>query len=165
MNTSDKKNPRRLIRAIEVAMWKINNIKKEKEMEKKKKDLLFYLIGLAAPEKFISERIKLRVAQRVKAGIKKEVQNLLNKHVTWEMPSMSSMGYGEWKDYFDNKKAEAEVVKDWEGEEKKYVKRQMVWFKKDKRIRWFDITDSGYPKNVEKSVEKWYSTGSNVEKS
>jgi tRNA dimethylallyltransferase len=158
MNASDKKNPRRLIRAIEVAMWKINNIKKEKEMKKKKKDLVVLVVGLTAPEKFISERIKLRVAQRVKAGIKKEVQTLLRKHVTWNMPSMSSMGYRQWKDYFANKKTEAEVINDWEAEEKKYVKRQMVWFKKDKRIHWFDITSSGYPKNVEKSVEKWYST-------
>lgn len=159
MNASDKKNPRRLIRAIEVAMWKINNIKKEKENEKKKKDFDVFIIGLVAPEKFLSERIKLRVAGRVAAGIKKEVESLLKNHVSWKMQSMSSMGYGEWKDYFDNKKTEAEVIKDWEGEEKKYVKRQMVWFKKDKRIHWFDITTSGYPKNVEKSVEKWYSTG------
>ena len=158
MNTSDKKNPRRLIRAIEVAMWRINNIKKEKEIEKRKKEFEVFMIGLTAPEKFISERIKLRVALRVRAGIKKEVETLLKNHVSWNMPSMSSMGYRQWKDYFDNKKTEAEVIKDWEGEEKKYVKRQMVWFKKDKRIQWFDITTSGYPENVEKSVEKWYST-------
>ena len=159
MNTSDKMNPRRLVRAIEVAMWKINNGQKEKEIEKKKKDLEVLMIGLNAPEKFIYARIKSRVAQRVKAGIKKEVENLLKKHVTWGMPSMSSMGYRQWKDYFDNKKSEAEVVKEWESEEKKYVRRQMVWFKKDKRIYWFDTTDPNYPKNVEKSVEKWYSTG------
>ena len=161
MNASDKKNPRRLVRAIEVSMWKINNGQKEKDMEKKKKEMEVLMIGLSAPEKFISGRIKLRVAQRVKAGIKKEVETLLKNHVTWEMPSMSSMGYRQWKDYFDNKKSETEVVKEWEMDEKKYVKRQMVWFKKDKRIRWFDVTASSYPKNVEKSVEKWYAT-SNV---
>ncbi len=159
MNFSDKKNPRRLIRAIEVAMWKINNVKKEKVMETKKKDFIVYLVGLTAPERFVSERIKLRVAQRVKAGIKKEVQDLLKKHVTWDMPSMSSMGYRQWKEYFAGRRSEAEVIQDWEDEEKKYVRRQMVWFKKDKRIHWFDIAASGCPKNVEKSVEKWYSTG------
>ena len=158
MNASDKKNPRRLVRAIEVAMWKINNIKKEKEMEIKKKNLEVLMIGLNAPEKLISQRVELRVAQRAKAGIKKEVETLLKNHVSWNMPSMSSMGYRQWKDYFDNKKTQSEVVKDWEAEEKKYVKRQMVWFKKDKRIQWFDITDTCYPENVEKSVEKWYST-------
>ena len=158
MNSSDKKNPRRLIRAIEVAMWRINNVKKDKEIEKKKKDFEVLMIGLTAPEKIISKRIILRVAERIKAGVKKEVQDLLKKHVTWEMPSMSSMGYRQWREYFNNKLSEKEVIKDWEGEEKKYVKRQMVWFKKDKRVHWFDITQSGFPENVEKSVEKWYST-------
>jgi len=156
MNSSDKKNPRRLIRAIEVAMWKINNSKKEKEMESKKKKFDVLMVGLSAPEKYLKEKIKLRVAQRIKNGIKKEVQTLLNKHVNWTMPSMFSMGYKQWKDYFANKKSEVEVIKDWENEENKYVKRQMVWFKKDKRIQWFDITGSGYPENMEKSVEKWY---------
>lgn len=156
MNSSDKKNPRRLVRAIEVAMWKINNIKKEKEMESKKKSFDVLMIGLSAPEKFIKEKIKLRVNQRIKNGIKDEVQTLLNKHVNWNMPSMSSMGYKEWKDYFANKKSEVEVIKDWESEENKYVKRQIVWFKKDKRIQWFDVTEAIYPNNVEKSVEKWY---------
>jgi len=158
MNSSDKKNPRRLIRALEIAMWRINNVKKDKELEKKKTVFKVLEIGLTAPEKFIFDRIKLRVGERVKAGIKNEVQNLLKQHVTWEMPSMSSMGYGQWKEYFNNKKTEDEVFKDWEGEEKKYVKRQMVWFKKDKRICWFDITASKYSQSVEKSVEKWYST-------
>jgi tRNA dimethylallyltransferase len=158
MNSSDKKNPRRLIRAIEVAMWEINNIGKKKEIEKKKNNLKVLIVGLNAPEKFITDRIKKRVIQRVGAGIKKEVQDLLKNHVTWQMPSMSSMGYGEWKDYFDNKKSESEVLKNWESEERNYVKRQMVWFKKDKRICWFDITDPDYPESVEKSVEKWYST-------
>lgn len=158
MNSSDKKNPRRLIRAIEVAMWKINNIKKDKDMEKKKRDLEFLMIGLTAPDKYISERIKLRMAQRIKTGIKDEVQKLLKDHVGWEMPSMTSMGYREWKDYFNGKKSENDVSKNWEDEEKKYAKRQMTWFKKDKRIRWFDITNPSYSKKVEKSVEKWYST-------
>jgi len=164
MNTSDKKNPRRLMRAIEVAMWKINNVKKEKEMEKKRKDFDVLMIGLKAPQKFIFERIKNRVEKRVKAGIKKEVQTLLKKHITWKMSSMSSMGYKQWKDYFAGNKTEGEVVKNWIVDEEKYVKRQMVWFKKDKRIIWFDITAKTFPKNVEKQAEKWYST-SNVEKS
>jgi tRNA dimethylallyltransferase len=158
MNFSDKKNPRRLIRAIEIAMWRINNIKKNKDMEKRKKDLEILTVGLTAPEKFISQRIKIRVAQRVKAGIEKEVEKLLRNHVGWEMPSMTSMGYGQWRDYFEGEVPEDQIVSEWERAERAYAKRQMTWFKKDKRILWFDITVSGYPENVEKSVEKWYST-------
>ena len=156
MNASDKKNPRRLIRAIEVATWKIGNVKREQKIEKKKVGLNVFVIGLTAPEKFIDKKIELRVDQRIEAGIKEEIRHLLRNHVNWNMPSMSSMGYRQWQGYFENKKTEEEVIDEWKMEEKKYVKRQMVWFKKDKRIRWFDITSPSYLENVEKSVEKWY---------
>jgi tRNA dimethylallyltransferase len=156
MNASDKKNPRRLIRAIEVATWKIGNVRREQKIEKKKVGLNVFAIGLTAPEKFIDKKIELRVDQRVEAGIKEEIRHLLRNHVNWNMPSMSSMGYRQWEGYFENKKTEKEVIDEWKTEEKKYVKRQMVWFKKDKRIRWFDITSPSYLENVEKSVEKWY---------
>jgi len=170
MNSSDKKNPRRLIRAIEVAMWKINNTEKERQLEKNKKDLKILMIGLNAPDGFIAERIKLRVRQRIEAGVKDEVSKLIKDHVGWEMPSMTSMGYGEWRDYFEGEVPEEQVVSEWERSERAYCKRQMVWFKKEtyhrgeKRIVWFDITGAEYPKNVEKSVEKWYITN-NAEKS
>ena len=156
MNASDKKNPRRLIRAIEVATWKIGNVKREQKIEKKKVGLNVFAIGLTAPEKFIDKKIELRVDQRVEAGIKEEIRHLLRNHVNWNMPSMSSMGYRQWEGYFENKKTEKDVIDEWKMEEKKYVKRQMVWFKKDKRICWFDIILPSYPENVEKSVEKWY---------
>jgi tRNA dimethylallyltransferase len=156
MNASDKKNPRRLIRAIEVATWKIGNVRREQKIEKKKVGLNVFVIGLTAPEKFIDKKIELRVDQRVEAGIKEEIRHLLRNHVNWNMPSMSSMGYRQWQGYFENKKTEEEVIDEWKTEEKKYVKRQMVWFKKDKRIHWFDITSPGYSESVEKSVEKWY---------
>lgn len=157
MNSSDKKNPRRLVRAIEVATWKINNIKKDQKVEKKRNDLSILMIGLTAPEKFIDNKIELRVAQRVKAGMKAEIEHLLKAHVNWDMQSMSSIGYSQWKSYFDGKRNEQEIVKNWEEEERKYVKRQMVWFKKDRRISWFDISERDCLNNVEKSVEKWYS--------
>jgi tRNA A37 N6-isopentenylltransferase MiaA len=68
------------------------------------------------------------------------------------------MGYGEWRDFFEGRKSEVQTIKEWISEEKKYVKRQIVWFKKDKRITWFDITSANYPENVEKFVEKWDNT-------
>jgi len=159
MNSSDKKNPRRLIRAIEVAMWKINNAEKERQLEKKKKDLNILMIGLNAPDKFIADRIKLRVDQRIKRGVKDEVSKLIKNHVGWEMPSMTSMGYGEWRDFFEGEVPEDQVVTEWERSERAYAKRQIVWFKKDNRIVWFDITGTHYPNNVEESVKKWYHNG------
>jgi tRNA A37 N6-isopentenylltransferase MiaA len=47
----------------------------------------------------------------------------------------------------------------------KYVKRQLTWFKKDKRVNWFDIKILEFPKNVENIVNKWYSSNINDKES
>ena len=156
MNVSDKKNPRRLVRAIEIAMWRVNHGSKGSEMKNKRIDLDVLQIGLAANEKYLNNKIEQRVSERFKEKLKNEIANLLKNHVDWEMQSMSSMGYGEWRDFFEGRKSEKEVIETWEKEEKKYVKRQITWFKKDGRIKWFDITNKDYPESVEKIFEKWH---------
>lgn len=156
MNTSDKKNPRRLIRAIEIATWKTNHSGKESCVEKEKVRYDILQVGLTADEKYLSDKIERRVSERFKERLKNEIAGLLKEHVGWGMQSMSSMGYGQWQDFFEGRRSEKDVIKIWENEEKKYIRRQLVWFKKDKRIRWFDITDQNYSKDVEKTVEKWH---------
>lgn len=156
MNTSDKKNPRRLIRAIEVATWTVSHKGDGQKTKKGKTDIDVLQIGLMANESYLNDKIEQRVSERFKEKLKDEIAGLLKNHVDWGMQSMSSMGYGQWKDFFEGKKSEKDVIAIWENEEKKYVKRQMIWFKKDKRIEWFDITDPNYPENVEKIVRKWH---------
>ena len=154
MNSSDRKNPRRLIRALEIAMWRVTHGDTDEKRGKVLYDTL--QIGLKANEEYVNRKIEKRVTERFREKLKDEIASLLKNHVDWDMQSMSSMGYGQWQDFFEGKKPETEVIKTWEGEEKKYVKRQMIWFKKDKRINWFDVEDADYPENVEKIVQKWH---------
>ena len=154
MNSSDKKNPRRLMRAIEIATWKMTNGDITPDTNKKTFDVL--QIGLSASEDYLNEKIENRVTERFKEKLKDEIAGLLKNHVDWKMQSMSSMGYGEWRDFFEGRKSEKEVIDIWQSEEKKYVKRQIIWFKKDKRINWFDVESVEYPENVEKLVKKWH---------
>ena len=69
---------------------------------------------------------------------------------------MFSLGYRQWRDYFEGEVEEARVIDDWKREEKKYAKRQMTWFKKDKRIKWFNIADISMAKDVENEVKLWH---------
>lgn len=154
MNSSDKKNPRRLIRAIEVATWKVSH--GDKNILTKKNDTDVLQVGLSAGSAYLNEKIEKRVTMRFREKLKEEIAGLLKNHVDWDMQSMTSMGYRQWKDFFEGKKSEVEVINLWQSEEKKYVKRQMVWFMKDKRIIWFDVESDKYAENVEKFVEKWH---------
>lgn len=158
MNSSDKKNPRRLVRAIEIATWRVTHGDKGPKVVKKRPDFNVLEIGLTANEKYLGDKIEQRVSERFRERLKNEIADLLKNHVGWEVQSMSSMGYGEWKDFFEGRKSEKEVIKTWETEEKRYVKRQIIWFKKDKRVNWFDITSRDYPENVEKTVKTWHNS-------
>jgi tRNA dimethylallyltransferase len=154
MNSSDKKNPRRLIRGIEIAQWKLEHGVRPKVDEKSLASVLF--IGLSAPKQIINVRIEKRVDERVNRGIEDEIRELIKSGVSWADQSMLALGYRQWRDYFEGEVPKEVVIDEWKREEKKYSKRQMTWFRRDDRIIWFDITDTKYQKEVESLVKKWY---------
>lgn len=154
MNTSDKKNPRRLIRAIEISQFLLDNPGHPKIEKIGIASPLF--IGLTLERDEITKKISERVRSRINLGQKDEIQKLLKSGLNWDNQSMSSIGYRQWKDHFEGNASEEEIAELWVSEEKKYAKRQMTWFKKDVRVNWFNVGKSGYLESVEKTVEKWY---------
>ena len=160
MNISDKKNPRRLVRAIEIVRKRQKS--KVKEEVSNFKDVLY--IGLKTQNDILFKKIEDRVYQRLKNGFEEEILGLLEKGVGWDDQSMQSLGYRQYRDYYEKKAGKEDFIKNWISEEKKYAKRQITWFKKDKRIRWFDISKRGWKSEVEKTLKNWY-INSNDEKS
>lgn len=154
MNSSDKKNPRRLVRAIEIAQYMLDHKSLKAKVLVFKNNIL--MIGLSSPTEFVSRSIDSRVDKRVASGIKEEIKKLLKNGLDWNAQSMFSLGYRQWRDYFEGEVEEARVIDDWKREEKKYAKRQMTWFKKDKRIKWFNIADISMAKDVENEVKLWH---------
>lgn len=155
MNSSDKKNPRRLIRAIEIATWKLEHgdVSHTSYIAHPASMLM---IGLTAPKEFLGKRIIDRVNARVKTGAKKEIEELLENSIDWNDQAMQALGYRQWRDFFEGEVPEEVVIAEWTREEVKYAKRQITWFKKDKRVNWFDISQHGYQKKVEFMAKKWY---------
>jgi tRNA dimethylallyltransferase len=154
MNSSDKKNPRRLIRAIEVAMWILDNSKRGLSQNKRSFDTLF--IGLTAPSEFLEKRINKRIDGWIDEGFEEEVKKLIGSGVDWDDQSMMSLGYRQWRDFVEGAVEREAALSEWKKEERKYAKRQIVWWKRDGRINWFNINEPEYQKKVEKLVKKWY---------
>lgn len=152
MNESDRNNPRRLIRAIEIASVGVPS-----QLHPASYTLNPLFIGLTTPYKTLYQQIDKRVIQRVKMGAEKEVRRLLKKGYSWDLPAMNSMGYIQWQPFFEGKVTKDEVIQRWKFTEHAYARRQMTWFKKDKRINWFDISLKGWENKVEDLVRKWYS--------
>ena len=153
LNRSDKFNPRRLIRGIEVAAWSLER-KAPRLFKKPKYELLE--IGLQTSQDNLSQKIEKRVDKRIKGGVEEEIKDLISSGISWDSQSMTSLGYRQWRGYFESKITKGEVIDNWKKEELRYAKRQLTWFKKDVRINWFDSSKKNFIKNVEKLVKKWY---------
>ncbi len=167
MNLSDKNNPRRLIRAIEIATWNIENGVSYKEIEKRKevlnKNVSVLIIGLTAPIERINQRIEKRIEERLNNGFIDEIENLLKMGVSWKNQSLKSIGYKEAEEFLKKGLGFEEFIEKWIKSETDYAKRQITWFKKNKKILWFDIYNRNYPKDVESVVNKWYYSNINTD--
>lgn len=151
LNASDRQNPRRLVRRIELAKAGVTILTKPSSHPN---DVLW--IGLTAPFPHLYERIDRRVDERVGQGITHEVRTLLQKGYSWNLPSMSGLGYRQWKKYIEGSETMEEAVQKWKFEEHGYARRQMTWFKRNKNIRWVDISKKGYTQEIESFVRTWY---------
>ncbi|MGN0950947.1 MAG: tRNA (adenosine(37)-N6)-dimethylallyltransferase MiaA [Mitsuokella sp.] len=145
----DAKNPRRVIRALELAHFG-ETISREKsfaehaEGEESAEDLqknLFYdafVIGLSWEREALYERINRRVDIMFASGLEEEVRGLLASGVTRSMPAMKGIGYKETAAYLAGEMTRAEAVETIKRGTRRFAKRQLTWYRKMKYIHWYE---------------------------
>lgn len=151
MNESDRKNPRRLIRRIEIARAEAKRSEDAKFLrlgipsEARRvptgdKNLRIELLGLRFKnkEKLISA-IKKRVEGRIKMGAFQEVEKLLAEGYNEKDPGLQTIGYKQLISYFKGDYSKDEAIKKWVTAEIQYAKRQYTFMKKDRNIKWIDV--------------------------
>jgi len=132
-NNIDAKNPVRLIRAIEIAktIGGTPELKKNERFETLR-------IGLYPKKNILEERIKIRLLKRIRAGMASEVKKIKESGVTWKRLNDFGLEYRHVSKYLRGIFSKEEMLKRLESEIIKYSKRQMTWFRKDKKVVWFD---------------------------
>jgi len=149
----DKNNPRRVIRALEVCL---KTKKPFSELRKMGKPLFNVLqIGVKLPRRTLYKKINTRVDKMIEMGLVDEVKKLIKKYPV-NLPAFSGIGYKEIISYlypvksrkagispraklFNRVKGEIslpEAVDLIKKNTRHYAKRQITWFKRDKRIKW-----------------------------
>lgn len=155
MNESDQKNPRRLVRAIEIATQSLKGPAFLKRPGLNTCSDTLHIV-LTAPLDLLDNRIEERVQKRLDQGIEQEVRELAKKY-SWESALYHTIAYQEWKPYIERERTTIkEVIASWTTHEKQYARRQLTWFRKQPDLRWLNITDSNYPKTVVSSATRWY---------
>lgn len=155
MNNSDRQNPRRLVRAIEIASF--SSTSEESLRATIRGDLQTLKIGLTAPREILYKRIDERVIRRINQGMIEEAERLHNRGLGFKRMRQLGLEYGVLADYLTGRiKSEEEFIKVLQGKIHSFARRQTTWFKKGKDIEWFDITTSVWLRQVESSVNSWY---------
>lgn len=143
----DPYNKVRIIRAIEIAraLGKVPRAKQRKQYE-----TLF--IGLTTSRENLRNRIHMRLLKRIDAGMIDEVKELRKQGITWKRLHSLGLEYRYIGLYLQKKLSKEEMLFKLEWDIFHFSKRQMMWFKRNKDIHWFELDE--YTK-VEKVAQKF----------
>ena len=137
---SDKNNPQRLIRKIEII--KSNKYQsQEKSLPFKLKDFYknsgYDFIGIKFGKKDdLIKSVKTRIKQRLSRGAIDEVRMVLKKGYKLTDPGLKTIGYQQMIKYLNGELTKKQVVERWTNKEIQYAKRQVTFMKKDPNIKW-----------------------------
>lgn len=96
-------------------------------------------IGLDMKRDKLYERINRRVDSMLEKGLVEEVKLLLDKGYNRDNTSMKAIGYKEVIDYLEGITSYDEMLFLLKRNSRRFAKRQLTWFRRDSRIKWFDM--------------------------
>jgi tRNA dimethylallyltransferase len=92
-------------------------------------------IGLKAERQLIYDRINDRVDKMIENGLLDEARSVFKYR---DLNSLNTVGYKELFNYFDGKWTLEYAVSEIKKNSRRYAKRQITWFNKDKKTKWFE---------------------------
>ncbi|HIT71292.1 MAG TPA: tRNA (adenosine(37)-N6)-dimethylallyltransferase MiaA [Candidatus Scatovivens faecipullorum] len=153
MKKISKKDKKRIVRVLEIYKA-TGKTKTEQEILSRKKEIEydFKIFGISMDREQLYERINKRVDIMINQGLEKEVRNLLEKYS--EFPTaMQGLGYKEVVEYFNGILTRGEMIDKIKQESRRYAKRQLTWFRRNKEIIWLDANEE-MEKNIKTILER-----------
>ncbi len=137
-----KNDKKRILRILEIYHATGKN-KTEQEIESRKNEVEYdykvYAISWDREELYA--RINKRVDLMIEQGLIDEVKNILQKYEQFPT-AMQGLGYKEVVDYLQSNCTKQEMIEKIKMETRRYAKRQMTWFRKNKRTIWIQGNNS-----------------------
>lgn len=138
-NSVDLKNHKRILHALEVFYITGKPYSSFRTNTKKQRDFNIIKIGLNTNRSVLHERINHRVDQMMKEGLLEEAKSV---YPFKELNSLNTVGYKELFAYFDGEISLEKAIELIKRNSRRYARRQLTWFNKDKSIEWFDINET-----------------------
>ncbi len=130
----DLKNPKRIIRALEICESTGRPYSAFMTKRKVKRDFIIIKIGLERERKELYEKINSRVDSMLEEGLEEEARQLFEFR---DLNALKSVGYSEFFDFFEGKTSRAKAIELIKRNSRRYAKRQITWWTRDKEINWF----------------------------
>ncbi len=131
----DIQNPHRVIRALEICFGSGKSFSSFLAQAKPKRNFNIISIGLDAPREEIYDRINLRVDAMMDEGLLEEAQALYPKR---RLNALNTVGYKELFSFFEGRIDLETAVEEIKMNSRRYAKRQLTWFRKNKETTWFN---------------------------
>jgi tRNA dimethylallyltransferase len=132
--TVDLKNPRRVIRALEVVTFTGKPFSAQKQIGAPKYEV--FQVGIRFSRDELYRRIDAAVENMVSRGWVEEIREALQKGMPETAPALTSIGYRELIGYVKGERSLEQAIEASKKAVHHYAKRQETWFKRDARIRW-----------------------------
>ncbi len=144
----DPTKPRRIVRALEV--YHITGKPLSQLHREAQREITFtpVLFGLAWDRKALYDRINRRCEEMLRAGLLAEVESLERRGYTVRLNALNTVGYAEAFQYRRGEISYEEMVRLFKQNTRRYAKRQLTWFRRDKRIRWISMDEDTEPARV-----------------
>ena len=139
----DRKNPRRILHALEICHQTGRTYTSFRTGEKRKRPFNIIKIGLNRDRDELYERINQRVLDMMGLGLEQEARKMLPYR---ELNALNTVGYKEMFQYFDGAIPLEEAVRQIQSNSRRYARKQLTWYKRDAEILWFN------PENVKEII-------------
>ncbi len=135
ISLNDKK---RIVRVLEI-FKATGKTKTEQEILSRQNGIKYdyKVFGITMDRGKLYSRINLRVDLMIEKGLEDEVRSLVNKYTKFPT-AMQGLGYKEVVEYFDGIITREEMIDKIKQESRRYAKRQLTWFRKNKETIWLD---------------------------
>ncbi len=146
-NQVDLKNPKRVIHALEVCLMAGKPYSSLRTDSKKKRSFRIVKICFTREREELYRRINERVDKMMLQGLEQEARRF---YPLRHLNALNTVGYKELFDYFDGNCTLDFAVSKIKQHSRNYARKQLTWFKKDKRTHWINLSDTTL--DVEKEV-------------
>ena len=132
---------KRILRVLEV-YHQTGKTKTQQELMSRQKEVPYdyHVYALTMPREQLYDRINKRVDIMIEQGLVEEVRKILETYQEYPT-AMQALGYKEIKEYIEGNASKEQAIETIKQETRRYAKRQLTWFRKNKQTKWLDANE------------------------